>query len=94
MLENALHDFTRKGVSFKWDQSCEDAFLELNRRLTSTPILVAPCDEGTYVLDADASDTAFGARACLDQHLIVTRSREVLGDHDRDHITPIGRCTN
>jgi len=27
----------------------------------SAPILVAPCDEGVYVLDMDASDSALGA---------------------------------
>jgi len=37
-------------------------------------------------------------RACLDQHLIAIRSREVLGDHVRSKspviaITPIGRAT-
>ena len=37
------------------------AFQELKRALTSAPILVAPCDDGQYVLDTDASDTALGA---------------------------------
>jgi len=27
--------------------------------LTSAPILVAPCDEGRYTLDTDASEAAF-----------------------------------
>jgi len=43
------------------DPECETAFQELKRALTSTPILVAPCDECQYVLDTDASDTALGA---------------------------------
>jgi len=43
------------------DPECEDAFQQLKQALTSAPILVAPCNEGQYVLDADASDTALGA---------------------------------
>jgi len=50
-----LHNLTN------WDDDCEAAFLELKKWLTSTPILVAPCDAGTYILDTDASDTALGA---------------------------------
>ena len=39
---------TRKEVKFVWDDSCERAFQELKRRLTSTPILIVPVgDRGT-----------------------------------------------
>ena len=31
---------TRKEVNFVWDDSCEQAFQELKRRLTSAPILI------------------------------------------------------
>ena len=31
---------TRKEVKFIWDDSCERAFQELKRRLTSAPILI------------------------------------------------------
>ena len=33
---------TRKEVQFVWDDSCERAFQELKRRLTSAPILIVP----------------------------------------------------
>ena len=33
---------TRKEVKFMWDESCERAFQELKRRLTSAPILIVP----------------------------------------------------
>ena len=33
---------TRKEVKFVWDDSCERAFQELKRRLTSAPILIVP----------------------------------------------------
>ena len=42
-----LHNLPRKNVPFNWDDDCEAAFLELKKRLTSTLILVPPCDAGT-----------------------------------------------
>ena len=33
---------TRNEVKFVWDDSCERAFQELKRRLTSAPILIVP----------------------------------------------------
>jgi len=56
-----LHNLTKKDATFEWTNECETAFQELKRALTSTPILVAPCDDGQYVLDTDASDTALGS---------------------------------
>ena len=60
-IAKPLHDLTRKGMTFEWDASCETAFLELKQCLTSTPILVAPRNEGTYVLDTDESEAALDA---------------------------------
>jgi len=52
---------TKKEATFEWTPGCETAFQELKHALTSAPILVAPCNEGKYVLDTDASDTTLGA---------------------------------
>jgi len=60
-IAKPLHDLTRKGVTFEWDTSCEATFQELKQRLTSAPVLVAPCNDGTYTLDTDASEAALGA---------------------------------
>jgi len=43
------------------DPNCETAFQQLKQALSSTPILVAPCDDGHCVLDTNVSDTALGA---------------------------------
>ena len=56
-----LHNLTKKGAVFNWTPECEAAFQTLKQVLTSTPILVAHCDDRQYVLDTDASDTALGA---------------------------------
>jgi len=56
-----LHNLTKKGAVFKWTPNCDGAFLDLKHALLSASILVAPCDDGQYVLDIDASDTALGS---------------------------------
>ena len=59
-IAKPLHELTRRGVTFEWDASHEAAFQELKQCLTSAPIPVAPCDEGKYTLDTDASEAALG----------------------------------
>ena len=56
-----LYDLTRKESEFCWKTECQGAFDELKRRLVDEPILALPSDDGTYVLDADASDFGLGA---------------------------------
>ena len=56
-----LHALTRKEVKWNWTPECQEAFEELKRRLTSTPIMALPQDEGMYVLDTDASKCHIGA---------------------------------
>ena len=60
-IARPLHQLTQKNKLFIWTEECEEDFQELKRRLTSSPILVAPQDTGTFVLDVDASDRALGA---------------------------------
>ena len=56
-----LHNLTKKGAVFKCTPDCATAFLDVKHALMSASILVAPCDDGQYVLDTDVSDNALGA---------------------------------
>ena len=60
-----LYGLMKKGVDFVWTKEYQRAFEELKQRLMSGPILALPENEGTYVLDTDASD--FGLRDVLSQ---------------------------
>ena len=51
---------TRKKVKFDWDDRCEEAFQELKRRLTSTPILIVPDRGQGYIVYCDASRAGLG----------------------------------
>ena len=51
---------TRKEVKFEWNDSCERAFQELKRRLTSTPILIVLERGQRYMVYCDASKDELG----------------------------------
>ena len=51
---------TWKKVKFDWDDRCEEAFQELKRRLTSTPILIVPDRGQGYIVYCDASSSGLG----------------------------------
>ena len=63
-----LYALTQKGAEFCWTTECQEAFDKLKQRLTSEPILALPTDDGTYVLDTDASDFGLGAILSQDQN--------------------------
>ena len=52
-------------MPFKWDHACDQAFRELKRRLTSTPILVYYDPTAETQIQTDASDGCL--RAVLSQ---------------------------
>ena len=48
-------------LEWKWEQRQADAFNNIRSRVSSTPILAIPNDEGRYRVEADSSDYATGA---------------------------------
>ncbi|HSN24248.1 MAG TPA: RNase H-like domain-containing protein, partial [Methylomicrobium sp.] len=59
-IARPLHVLTRKGARFEWTETQETAFNQLKDLLTSAPVLSAPMDTGTFILDADSSNEAVG----------------------------------
>ena len=55
-----LTALTSKNVTFIWSDESHTSFQRLKQALCSSPLLPLPQDEGTFVLDADASDVAVG----------------------------------
>ena len=55
-----LHKLLRKGVTFEWSEECDLAFLELKKRLVSTPILGYPDLNLPFHVYTDASSFAIG----------------------------------
>ena len=60
-IAKPLHKLTEKNSVFKWTEECQEAFIELRHRLTSTPALAHPDFSKPFTLDTDASNTGIGA---------------------------------
>ena len=67
-IAEPLHNLTKKYARFQWTSKCQEAFDGLKQRLTTTPVLGYPLDEGNMLLDTDASDTGIGAVLSQVQH--------------------------
>ena len=73
-----LHLLTNKGMSFDWNESCQQAFNQLKRKLTQAPVLAYPAfgpSAKQFVLQTDASNTGIGAVLEQDGHVVAYASR-------------------
>ena len=55
---------TRKGVSFDWNDKCEESFQKLKKRLTTTSVLITPVSGEKYTVLCDASRVGLGVYLC------------------------------
>ena len=60
-IAKPLHKLTEKDRTFVWTPDCQNAFDELKRLLTSSPILAYPMIGTDYIRDSDASYEALGS---------------------------------
>ena len=60
-MQNPCISLPKIHACFNWTVDCEHAFQELKKHLTTPPILVAPRDEGQYVVNCDVSDCSVGS---------------------------------
>ena len=60
-IAKPLHSLTGKNVPFSWTQQCQEAFMELKERLTTSPVLVFPDYTRPFILETDASGVGLGA---------------------------------
>ena len=68
---------TRKEVKFVWDYSCEQAFQELKRRLTSNPILIVPERGQRYIVYCDALNDGLGCVLMQSEKVVAYSSRQL-----------------
>ena len=77
---------TRKEVKFDWDDRCEEAFNELKRRLTTTPILIVPDRGQGYTVYCDASRAGLGCVLMQPGRVVAYGSRQ-LKNHEKNYPT-------
>ena len=74
-IASPLTVLTRKNRKFEWTKDCEKSFLELKKRLTSTPILTLPESNASYDMYSDASKMGLGAVLMQNGKVIAYASR-------------------
>lgn len=79
-----LTQLTQKNVKFVWDDKCERSFEELNKRLTTAPILTLPEGSGGFVVYSDASGSGLGCVLMQNGKVIAYGSRQ-LRIHEKNY---------
>ena len=77
---------TRKGVSFDWNDKCEESFQELKKRLTTTPVLITPVSGEKYTVFCDASRVGLGCVLMQKGQVVAYASRQ-LKKHEENYPT-------
>ena len=77
---------TRKGVSFDWNDKCEESFQELKKRLTTTPVLITPMSGEKYTVFCDASRVGLGCVLMQKGGVVAYASRQ-LKKHEENYPT-------
>ena len=54
-----LNHLTKKNVTFEWTDECQQAFEEIKKQMSESPVLAYPKSEGMFILDTDASKYAY-----------------------------------
>ncbi|XP_074288329.1 uncharacterized protein LOC141613487 [Silene latifolia] len=76
-IAKPLTSLMRKKNRFKWDESCESAFLTLKERLTTTPILALPERSKDFEVYTDTSKNGLGCVLMQRGKLIAYASRQL-----------------
>ena len=85
-LATPMTRLTRKEVKFVWDDSCERAFQELKRKLTSTPMLIVSERGQRYTVYCDALKDGLGCVLMQSGKVMAYGSRQ-LKNHEQNYPT-------
>ena len=92
-IAKPLTTLLKKGNLYRWNESCQQAFCELKKSLTSSPILIYPNFKEKFILKTDASKRALGAALCQEldgmRHVIAYWSRTLRDGELRYTITEL-----
>ena len=85
-LDVPMMRLTRNEVKFEWNDSCEKAFQELKRRLTSAPILIVLKRGQRYTVYCDASKDGLGC-VLIQSGRVVAYGSQQLKNHELSYST-------
>jgi hypothetical protein len=75
-----------KNSKFIWTDKCQEAFEELKKMLTTTPVLILPDVHKPFSVYCDASRLGLGCVLMQDGRVIAYASRQ-LRDHEKNYPT-------
>jgi hypothetical protein len=75
-----------KDKKLKWTLACEASFQELNKRLTTAPILMMPDMEKLFSIYCDTSGQGLGYVLMQDAHVVAYASCQ-LRKHEEHYLT-------
>ena len=88
-IAKPLHKLAERSAAFNWTRECEQSFLQLKEKLTSSPVLAFPNFNRTFVLDTDASNTGIGAVLSQMQEdgseKVIAYASRLLGKHEKQY---------
>lgn len=94
-IATQLHLLQSKFVKFAWTPSCEKAFIELKKALSTAPVLISPNFNELFFVQTDASDVGIGAVLAQMQdgfdHPVAYASRS-LNRQERNYSTTDKEC--
>jgi hypothetical protein len=73
-IAKPMTELLKKGVTFNWDQKCEDAFHTLRAHLTTAPVLAQPDVSKPFDIYCDASGIGLGCVLMQDNQVIAYAS--------------------
>jgi len=83
-----FHALTQKNAYFSWGPAHDKAFQTLKARLVTAPILGMPRDDGTFLLNTDASDRGIGAvlsQEQFGQEVVIAYASRTLSRPERNY---------
>ena len=92
VLVAPLHQLTRRNVTFRWTEQCQQAFEKVKELLMQYPVLHPPSSNSIFVLETDASD--LGSGHCLNalevSGFITDIQAFAHSNNDKEHIVAYG----
>jgi len=81
-----LKQLTRKGQAYVWDVKGEKSFQELKKGLTTTPVLILPNPNESFVVYCDASKMGLGGVLMHNRQFVAYALRQ-LNVHEKNYLT-------
>jgi hypothetical protein len=85
-IASPITSLTKKGVPFVWDDNCQGAFDKLKQKLTTSPVLILPSSDRSFVVYTDASILGLGGVLMQIERVVAYASRQ-LRIHEQNYPT-------